>query len=135
MLPRRLVRVAAAAGADRLIVSALPADATVDRPLVIAGRLPRRPGELALNRPLALGMGLGPGDRMSLGGKQLEVVGVAALPLPSADGWVTPDEVTTLTPAPPVKGEPALQGRGRRRPAPARPRGRHGGRPAARRGR
>jgi putative ABC transport system permease protein len=104
--PRRLVRVAAAGGGDRISLSALPARATVDRPLVIEGRLPRRPGELALNRPLALGMGLAPGDRMSLGGERLEVVGVAVLPLPSADGWVTPDQVTALTPAPPEEGEP-----------------------------
>ncbi len=104
--PRRLVRVAAAGGGDRLILSALPARATVDRPLVIEGRLPRRPGELALNRPLALGMGLAPGDRMSLGGERLDVVGVAVLPLPNADGWVTPDQATALTPAPPEEGEP-----------------------------
>ena len=60
--PRRLVLVAAAGGADRLVVSALPERATVDRPLVVAGRLPRRAGELTLNRALALAMGLGPGD-------------------------------------------------------------------------
>ncbi len=105
--PRRLVRVAASGGADRLVLSGLPERTTVDRPLVVAGRLPRGPGELALNRALAFGMGLGPGDQMALGGKRLEIVGVAVLPLPSADGWVTPDQVTTLRPAPPEAGEPA----------------------------
>ena len=104
--PRRLVRVAAAGGADRLVLSALPAHTTIDRPLVVAGRLPRELGELVLNRSLALGMGLGPGDRMPLGGEQLEIVGVAVLPLPSADGWVAPEQIGTLTPAPPEEGEP-----------------------------
>jgi putative ABC transport system permease protein len=103
--PRRLVRVAAAGGAGRLVVSELPARVTVDRPLVIAGRLPRRAGELTLNRALALGMGLGPGDRMALGGEQLEIVGAAVLPLASTDGWVTPDQIGGLTPAPPEAGE------------------------------
>jgi hypothetical protein len=88
--PRRLVRVAAARGADRLVVSALPERATVDRPLVVAGRLPRRAGELTLNRALALAMGIAQGDRMPLGGERLEIVGVAVLPLAGADGWVTP---------------------------------------------
>jgi putative ABC transport system permease protein len=105
--PRRLVLVAGARGGDRLVVSALPERATVDRPLVIEGRLPRAPGELALNRSLALGMGVGPGDRMTLGGERLEIVGIAVLPLPSADGWVTPGQVAALTPAPPQDGEPA----------------------------
>jgi putative ABC transport system permease protein len=105
--PRRLVLVAGARGGDRLVLSAFPERATVDRPLVIEGRLPRAPGELALNRSLALGMGLGPGGRMTLGGERLEIVGIAVLPLPSADGWVTPDQVPALAPAPPHKGEPA----------------------------
>ncbi len=104
--PRRLVRVAAAGGGDRLILSALPEGATIDRPLVIAGRLPRGPGELALNRRLALGMGLEPGDAMSLGGERLQIVGVAVLPLPTADGWVTPGQAATLTPAPPEESVP-----------------------------
>ena len=131
--PRRLVLVAAAEGRDRLVLSALPARATVDRPLVIDGRLPRRPGELALNRALALAMGVGPGDRMSVGGERLEVVGVAVLPLPSADGWVTPDQVAALTPAPPEEGERVDRGGGRRRAAARRPGRRRRGRPAARR--
>ena len=59
--PRQLVRVAASGGADRLVLAALPARTTVDRPLVVAGRLPRGPGELALNRALALRHGPGPG--------------------------------------------------------------------------
>lgn len=105
--PRRLVRVAASGGADRLVLAALPARTTVDRPLVVAGRLPRGPGELALNRALAFGMDLGPGDRIALGGERLRIVGVAVLPLPSADGWVTAEQVRTLTPAPPEEGDPA----------------------------
>ena len=38
---------------------------------------------------------------MSLGGERLQIVGVAVLPLPTADGWVTPGQAAALTPAPP----------------------------------
>lgn len=107
--PRRMIR--AAAGdrpGGRLVVSELPADATVDRPLATLGRLPQRAGEVALVAPLANGMRLRPGDRLRVGGEQLSVVGVAVTAVPIADAWVAPAQLGALTPAPPEEGEPAL---------------------------
>jgi putative ABC transport system permease protein len=98
--PRRLVRAAAGElGLGRLVVSELPAGATVDRPLATVGRLPRRAGEVALLAPLATGTGLTVGRELRLGGERLEVVGVAATPLPGADAWVVPDQLAALKPA------------------------------------
>ena len=140
--PRRLVRVAAGDAAARLVVSELPADAAIDRPLLTDGRLPRRAGEVALLAPLAFGTGRRPGDEIRLGGERLEVVGVAVTAIPSADAWVAPEQLGALTPAPPDEGEPIggplavgnpPRARRRRRPAPARSGGGHGRRRAARR--
>jgi putative ABC transport system permease protein len=106
---RRLVRVAAGdLPRGRLVASELPADATVDRPLVTHGRLPRRAGELAVAAPLAAGAGLRPGDVMRLGGERLTVVGVAVTAVPSADAWVAPEQFAALEPAPRDEGEPAV---------------------------
>jgi putative ABC transport system permease protein len=106
--PRRMLL--AAAGdmpGGRLVVSELPADATVDRPLATVGRLPRRAGEVTLVAPLANGMRLRPGDRVPVGGEQLTVVGVAVTAVPSANAWVAPAQLSALTPAPLPEGEPA----------------------------
>lgn len=105
--PRRMV--GAAAGdlpGGRLVVSELPAGATVDRPLATLGRLPRRAGEVALVAPLASGMRLRPGDRVPVGGERLTVVGVAVTAVPVADAWVAPAQLARLAPAP-FEGEPA----------------------------
>jgi putative ABC transport system permease protein len=107
--PRRAVRVAAqlSLGRGRAVLGALPARADIDRPLVIAGRLPRAPGEVTIFRGLATGEGLGPGDTLKLAdGEQLAIVGVAVLALTTVDGWVTPEQLGTLTSAPPAEGEP-----------------------------
>ena len=106
--PRRMV-LAATAGRSggRLVVSELPADATVDRPLATLGRLPQRAGEVALVAPLANGARLRPGDRLRIGGAQLTVVGVVATAIPIADAWVAPAQIGGLAPAPPEEGEPA----------------------------
>ena len=106
--PRRLVRVAGGdAARGRLVVSELPAGATVDRPLATSGRLPGRAGEVALLAPPAAGSGLRPGDEMRLGGERLAVVGIAVTAIPVADAWVAPEQLAGLTPAPPEDGEPA----------------------------
>jgi putative ABC transport system permease protein len=107
--PRRAVQVDAGLARERakLVMSALPADPGVDRPLVIAGRLPRAAGEVAIFRGLAQGTGLGPGDELAVGGgDRLRIVGVAVLPLTSADGWVTAAQASALTPAAREAGEP-----------------------------
>jgi putative ABC transport system permease protein len=81
----------------RIVVAGLPPRPPVDRPLVIAGRAPRAAGEVMLNRPLALGAGLQPGDALRLAdGRRLAVVGIGALALPTADGWVTPAQAAAL---------------------------------------
>jgi putative ABC transport system permease protein len=106
---RRAVQVEVALAQERakLVMSALPADPRVDRPLVIAGRLPRALGEVTIFRGLAQGTGLGPGGELALrDGERLRIVGVAVLPLASADGWVTPAQADALTPAPRAAGEP-----------------------------
>jgi putative ABC transport system permease protein len=106
--PRRMLRVAAGdLPGDFFVVSELPADATVDRPLATLGRLPRSAGEVALVAPLASGMRLRPGDRLLIGGERLTVVGVAATAVPVADAWVAPAQLDGLTSAPPPEGEPA----------------------------
>ena len=106
--PRRLVPVAAGDGSlGRLVASELRADASIDRPLVTHGRLPRSAGEVALLAPLARGTRLRPGDELRLGGERLTVVGVAVTAIPSADVWVAPEQLAELTPAPPEEGEPA----------------------------
>ena len=67
--PRRHVAVAPGdRPLGRIVVSALPAGATVDRPLPTQGRLPRRAGEVAILAPLALAERLRPGDETTLGG-------------------------------------------------------------------
>jgi putative ABC transport system permease protein len=107
--PRREVQVAVALAQERakLVMSELPADPAVDRPLVVTGRLPRAPGEVMIFRGLAQGTGLGPGATLPLaGGGRLKIVGVAVLALSSADGWVTPAQLRALTPAPPDAGDP-----------------------------
>ncbi|HWM11796.1 MAG TPA: FtsX-like permease family protein, partial [Solirubrobacteraceae bacterium] len=104
--PRRLVPVSSGdAAGGRLVVSALPADAAIDRPLVTDGRLPQGAGEVALLAPLATGAGRRPGDEMRLGGERLEVVGVAITAIPSADAWVAPEQAAELVPAPPEEGD------------------------------
>jgi putative ABC transport system permease protein len=106
---RRAVQVEAALAQERakLVMSALPAAPRVDRPLVITGRLPRAMGEVTIFRGLAQGTGLGPGGELALrDGDRLKIVGVAVLPLTSADGWVTPAQADALTPAPRAAGEP-----------------------------
>jgi len=105
---RRAVQVEVALAQERakLVMSALPAAPRVDRPFVIAGRLPRALGEVTIFRGLAQGTGMGPGDELALrDGDRLKVVGVAVLPLASADGWVTPAQADALTPAPRAAGE------------------------------
>ena len=129
--PRRLVRVAAAGGAtgssSPRCPSARPSTARSWSP---AGS---RGGRRAhAQPPLALAMGLGPGARMSIWGEQLDIVGVAVLPLASADGWVAPDQTARSRPLRPRRASPRPGG-GRRRPAAARPGRRRRGRPAARR--
>jgi putative ABC transport system permease protein len=107
--PRRevLVDVGLARERAKLVMSALPADPGLDRPLVIAGRLPRAAGEVTIFRRLAQGTGLGPGGELALDdGERLKIVGVAVLPLTSTDGWVTPAQADTLTPARPDVGQP-----------------------------
>jgi putative ABC transport system permease protein len=106
--PARLVRVAAGVSParGRLVLGGLPERAAVDRPRVIAGRAPRERGEVMLNHALALGAGLDVGDELRVGGDRLAVVGVALLPMPTADGWVTPAHAVELKPAPPAPGEP-----------------------------
>jgi putative ABC transport system permease protein len=99
---RRQVRVAVGlAGArGRIVLSGLPERPTVDRPLVIAGRAPRARGEVMLNRSLATGVGLRPGDALQVAGSEpLAIVGVGVLAVPSADGWVTPAQAGELAPA------------------------------------
>ena len=106
---RRMVQVEVRLARERakLVMSALPADPRVDRPLVIAGRLPRAAGEVTIFRGLAQGTDLDAGDELALGrGGRLKIVGVAVLPLTSADGWVTSAQADALTPAPPAAGEP-----------------------------
>ena len=106
--PRRMVRVAAGdLPGDHLVVSELPAGATVDRPLATLGRLPQRAGEVALVAPLASGMRIRPGARLLIGGERLTVVGVAVTAVPVADAWVAPAQLGELTPAPPPEGERA----------------------------
>jgi putative ABC transport system permease protein len=107
--PRRMVRVDVVfpRARDRFVLGGLTGRPTVARPLVIAGRAPRATGEVMLDRPLAEAVGLRVGDELPLGdGESLTIVGVAMLAVPSADGWVTPAQADTLTPAPPAAGEP-----------------------------
>ena len=107
--PRRMVRAAAGdLSPGRLVVSELPADVSIDRPLATHGRLARRAGEVAVVAPLAAGTGLRPGDALRVGGKRLTVVGVAVTAIPTADAWVAPEQLATLTPAAPEEGEPAV---------------------------
>jgi putative ABC transport system permease protein len=102
---RRLVTVRAGLrpAMGRVTLAGLPERADVDRPLVVAGRGLRGPGEVVLDRPLAFAHGLAPGGDLPLaGGGRLKVVGVAVVAGPGAGGWVTPEQARAL--AAPARG-------------------------------
>ena len=133
--PRRLVRVAAAA--RRRPAHRLRAAGARDGrpPAGDRGPAPARGrASWRSTAALALGMGLGPGDRMSLGGERLEVVGVAVLAAPERR------RLGHARPGDRAHARAAAGGRARRAgvvvaagAAAARPGRRRGGRPAARR--
>ena len=93
--PRRLVRVGGGRRArGRLVVSALPGARDRRPPARDRRPAPARAGEVTLNRALALGMGLGPGDPDVARGRAARRSSASPCSRsPSADGWVTPAQV------------------------------------------
>ncbi|HLJ67776.1 MAG TPA: FtsX-like permease family protein [Chloroflexota bacterium] len=87
-------------GAGATIAGRSRPDAAVDRLTIESGRWARANGEIVLSQHLADDLGAGPGDRVSVGGKNgsqsLLVAGVAASVSPYTDAWVLPGELPAL---------------------------------------
>jgi putative ABC transport system permease protein len=96
--PRPMADVPAEIGPTetRIAVVATPPSGGMDRPLLLSGRMPERPGEVALHDGLADFHGLAPGARITAGGVDLRVVGLAVSTQPRAGGWAVPQQVAAL---------------------------------------
>jgi putative ABC transport system permease protein len=82
----------------RLTVVGLPARPVLDRPLVSAGRLPRAPGELLLDRAVAEFHRVAPGKIVAVGRERLRVVGIATAGRFAGGAWATARQVRALAP-------------------------------------
>ena len=89
--PEVTVRVRTGARTGRVVLGALAPDARVERPLIVAGRAPRGPGEVVLDRRMATGDGLEVGDALRVeGAAPLAIVGLAIAVHRGPGGWVAP---------------------------------------------
>ena len=89
--------------AERLTVTGLPRRPSLDRPLIVAGRALRGPGELLLDPVVADGRGIAPGTDVELGDgarrTTLRVVGIATLGRFAGGAWAGAEDVRALAPA------------------------------------
>jgi putative ABC transport system permease protein len=90
---RPMADVQAQVGPERLrfTVVGLPRDATLDRPLVVEGRLPERRGEVMLDVAVHI-----PAGTLRIGGQTLRVVGRGTLGRFTGGAWATAEQVRAL---------------------------------------